>query len=107
MAYTEHLKILEKGVDEWNEWRREHPNFEPNLTEADLSGADLFKADLFKADLFNANLREADLSGAKNLTTERLSKVKTLYKAKLDPELEKQIEEKYPHLLEMLKVEEK
>lgn len=29
-----------------------------------------------------------------------LSEVKTLYRAKLDPELEKQIKEKYPHLLE-------
>jgi hypothetical protein len=33
------------------------------------------------------------------LNIEQLSKVETLYKAKLDPELKKQVKDKYPHLL--------
>ena len=35
-----------------------------------------------------------------NLTIEQLSKVKTLCKAKLDPEIEKPLREKYPALFE-------
>ena len=81
-----------------------------DLDEADLNGADLNGADLSEADLSEANLNGADLSvvdfngadlrGTKKITIEQLSEVETLYKAKLDPEIEKQIIEKYPHLLE-------
>jgi hypothetical protein len=42
----------------------------------------------------------------KNLSINKLSKVKTLYKAKLDPELIEQVKDKYPHLLEEPKLEE-
>jgi hypothetical protein len=35
----------------------------------------------------------------KNLSINKLSKVKTLYKAKLDPKLKKQVKDKYPYLL--------
>ncbi|MFC2169420.1 pentapeptide repeat-containing protein [Acidobacteriota bacterium] len=56
---------------------------------------------LQEADLTEANLRGADLEGAENLTIEQLSLVKTLYKATgLDPDLMKEIKEKYPRLLE-------
>jgi hypothetical protein len=48
----------------------------------------------------NANLQSANLEGVYNLTIEQLSGVKTLYKSKLDPVLMKQVNEKYPHLLE-------
>lgn len=76
-----------------------------NLTGANLRGADLWGADLREADLQEANLREVDLrkavlGGAEDLIIEQLSKVKTLYQAKLDPELEQKIKEKCPHLLE-------
>ena len=90
---------------------------EANLTQAnfhmaDLSGADLTKADFTYANLSGANLYGADLSYAslmnvKNLTIEQLSQVKTLYDAQLDPDLNKKIKEKYPHLLEEPKLEEK
>ena len=81
-----------------------------DLSGADLSGADLWEAVLREADLNGAKLCGADLNGAnlgivKNLTIEQLSKVKTLYRAKLDPELEKQTKEKYPHLWEEPKEE--
>ena len=64
-------------------------------TIMNLKGADLRGVNLKRADLGRANLR-----GAKGLTLEQLSKVKTLYRAELDQELEKHIKEKNPHLLE-------
>jgi len=71
-----------------------------NFSNADLSDADLSDADLSDADLSDANLERANLKGAKNLTIEQLSSVKTLYKAKLDEELEKPLREKYPALFD-------
>ena len=47
-----------------------------------------------------AYLNEADLSEAKELTIDQLSEVKTLYKAKLDKELEKQLMEAHSALFE-------
>jgi uncharacterized protein YjbI with pentapeptide repeats len=75
------------------------------LFHAILQGAELIRADFSKADLKDAVLRGADLWGAnlkgtRNLDIEQLSEAKTLYNAKLDPELRKKVEEKYPHLLE-------
>lgn len=69
------------------------------LTKADLTSADLSEANLPMADLSEANLKEAklvstNLRGAKNLTVDQLSKVKTLYNAKLDPELEEELRAK-------------
>ena len=56
------------------------------------------------------NLQEADLNDINyliknNLTVEQISKVKTLYKAKLDPELMEQVKKCCPHLLEEPKEE--
>src|SRR5271157_4684645 len=85
MANPEHLKILKQGVEQWNKWRKEHPDIRPgfvgadlekaglsganlrgaNLSVADLSGADLSAADLSRANLGGANLRGANLSRAK------------------------------------------
>ncbi len=76
------------------------------LQEANLQKADLRYAILQKTNLAYTDLTEANLWGAKNLTIEQLSKVKTLYNAILDPELMAQVKEKYPHLLEKPKPEE-
>ena len=87
------------------------------LSSADLRNADLRNADLSKAyfsglrslgvgsELPKANLTGADLSGtnlegAKNLSPEQLSKVKTLFNTKLDDELLIPLKEKYPALFE-------
>ncbi len=73
---------------------------------ANLQGANLTRANLSGAGLQGAILHGADLQGARNLTLEQLSKVKTLYEAKLDPELMEQVKEKCPHLLEEPKPDE-
>jgi hypothetical protein len=76
-----------------------------NLQEADLWSANLQKANLGGTILQEANLGEADLSCTKYLTIDQLSKVKTLYNAKLDPDLLKQVKKCCPHLLERPKEE--
>jgi uncharacterized protein YjbI with pentapeptide repeats len=77
-----------------------------DLNSAFLSRADLNGANLRKAKLSDADLSDASLTQVKNLSINKLSEVKTLYKAKLAPELTEQVREKYPHLLEGPKLEE-
>src|ERR1035441_9404312 len=64
MANPEHLEILKQGVEQWNEWRKEHPDAGPDLSEADLREADLFNADLTVTDLNRADLSGANLNAA-------------------------------------------
>lgn len=69
MANQEHLNILMRGREAWNEWRKEHPELRPDLSRASLRGSYLGKANLSEvnlsgANLSGANLIEADLSGA-------------------------------------------
>jgi uncharacterized protein YjbI with pentapeptide repeats len=84
MANQEHLEILKRGMETWNQWQEEHDHIQPdlsyadlheaylsgahlwgaNLTRADLSGANLVGAHLTEADLSGANLSKADLTGA-------------------------------------------
>jgi uncharacterized protein YjbI with pentapeptide repeats len=76
-----------------------------NLQKADLEKTNIEEANLDGAYLLNAVLLGANLTGAKNLTIAQLSQAKTLYKAKLDPELLEQVKECCPHLLEKPKEE--
>lgn len=98
-----------------------------DLRDADLSGAylgsaDLSKADLFRADLSGAHfgifpgmdvsevknetvldgafLRGGDLRDIRNATADTFRNARTLYKARLDPDLRAEIEEQHPELLE-------
>ena len=64
MPDPNHLRILEKGVKAFNDWREKNPFIFPNIVKANLSGADLSGTDLNRAHLSEANLSEADLSGA-------------------------------------------
>ena len=74
MANQGHLDILKKGVEEWNQWRLQHPEIKPDLNHANLrykylpsinfSNTILDKADLESAVLYRANLRKADLHDA-------------------------------------------
>jgi hypothetical protein len=72
------------------------------LVDANLQEADFGESDLstFKDNLQNASLASADLTDVKNLLIDRLSKVHSLYKAKLDPDLMQQVKKCCPHLLE-------
>jgi uncharacterized protein YjbI with pentapeptide repeats len=65
MANQEHLEILAKGVEAWNEWRSRNSATVPDLVQADLVAHDLRGAQLFKADLRGTNLRSANLEGAR------------------------------------------
>jgi hypothetical protein len=64
------LRCSEKrDMTEWNEWRKENPDEEVLLEEADLKsaylkGVDLKKAYLKGADLKRVHLEDADVSGA-------------------------------------------
>jgi len=71
---------------------------EANLKKADLSQADLQGVDFYKADLEGANLHRANLEGAINITFNQLSKVETLYNAKIDEDLLIPLKEQYPAL---------
>jgi uncharacterized protein YjbI with pentapeptide repeats len=73
MANPEHLERLRQGVAAWNAWREKHPNFQPDLTEANLAEADLRacysggrlrRVNLSEANLNRANLNRANLTGA-------------------------------------------
>jgi len=64
------------------------------LLKTFLEGANLVGANLEDAYLEDVYLEGANLKGAKSLTVGQLSRVKTLYKAKLDLELEKELRAK-------------
>src|SRR3954469_2741147 len=70
-----------------------------NFSNAFLMEANLQNCYVMGADFENASLYKADLRGAKGLTVEQLSKVKTLYLAKFDDEILEQIKTSLPSLV--------
>lgn len=69
MANLEQLSLIRRSVTDWNAWRQQYPEVQPNLGGADLravvlEGADLQSADLHEADLTSARLLGANLSQA-------------------------------------------
>jgi len=64
MAIPQHLNVLKKGIQAWNNWRTANPGDEPDLAGAKLSTADLREANLRETDLRWADLSGANLSGA-------------------------------------------
>lgn len=69
MANEKQLDILRQGVEEWNQWREEHPDEKVELREADLlgallQGADLHGINLSRTTLIGTRLRGANLCGA-------------------------------------------
>lgn len=81
MANPEHLEMLKQGVEHWNQWRQEHPDVRPDLSDAILQRAKLSGANLSRADVRKVDLREADLSRT-NLSAARLQRA-ILYRANL------------------------
>lgn len=64
MANPEHLSLLTRSVADWNKWRKDNRDIQPDLSGADLSRA-ILNDDLSKGvDLRNANLTQANLSKA-------------------------------------------
>ncbi len=70
-----------------------------NFNNAFLMESNLQNCYLMGADFENASLYKADLRGAKGLTVDQLSKVKTLYLAKFDDEILEQIKTNLPALV--------
>lgn len=75
MPNREHLRILNCGVETWNQWRKAKPAIKPNLRHIRLIGPNLIeqdnkaneelkRADISPAELSNANFSETDLSGS-------------------------------------------
>ena len=62
MAHEEHLNRLKQGAWTWNQWRAEHPEIKPDVTDVDFSGADLSLADLSEADLSFADLSQTRIT---------------------------------------------
>jgi BTB/POZ domain-containing protein KCTD9 len=76
-----------------------------NLMRANLQGAKLMFANLQRTVLSNADLQgaflmHANLQEIEYSSIEQLSKVESLYRAKLDPKLEQQLRRNYPHLFQ-------
>lgn len=91
MANPEHEAQLKRSVKAWNQWRKQNPDVEPDLSEVilfwkDLSHANLSKANLSYADLRGVNLSRAYLGWASlegsNLNKANLSRAR-LHDAKL------------------------
>ncbi len=82
-----------------------------NLWRAKLIETNFWKANLSKSDLTEANLedthfRDTDLREVKGLTLKEISKVKTLFNAKLDKDIEEKVKKHFPELLEEPKIDE-
>ena len=63
MANDEHVALLKKGVDAWNEWRLREPLNIPDLSGTNLSGTNLTGANLTEANLSGANFSGTNFSG--------------------------------------------
>lgn len=70
-----------------------------NFKNAFLMEANLRNCYLTGADFENASLYKADLRGAKGLSVDQLTKAKTLYLAKFDDDVLKQIKSTLPELV--------
>jgi uncharacterized protein YjbI with pentapeptide repeats len=74
MPNNEHVDILKRGVEYWNQWRKQNKGLEPDLSGAELKklylrnanlrNVNLSHADLRKTNLRSSHLREANLCGA-------------------------------------------
>jgi Pentapeptide repeats (8 copies) len=94
------MQVWLPGADLWGANLQGARLFEANLQGARLRQAQLQGADLERAQMQRASLLGAQLEGARNLTVEQLSIVRTLYQAHLDPPLLEKIQQQYPQLLE-------
>ena len=59
MANQKHLDILKRGVQVWNQWRLEHPDIRPDLSDVDQSASNRY---IRGVPMDGANLREVNLA---------------------------------------------
>lgn len=59
MTTSELYKVLKSGKNIWNTWRKENPEFRPNLRNIELPNFDFTGYNLADCDLSNANLQKA------------------------------------------------
>ena len=64
MPDQKHFEIIKQGVEEWNKWRNENPEIEPDLSDVDLSDFKLNNANLSDTDLRRSVLKNTDFRGA-------------------------------------------
>lgn len=74
MVNVKHQDVLDKGVEAWNQWRKENPNIQPDLSRSDLTGKKLDEADFTKVNfngtrfyetsLYRVSFSESDLTNA-------------------------------------------
>lgn len=62
MANLEHLTILDRGVESWNNWRKSNPDITPDLIGATLNNKNLMGYDFQNADIRSANFTNCNLS---------------------------------------------
>lgn len=75
MANPNHQKILRKGVEAWNEWRKKNEKIEPNLSglnlaDKNLEGINLTDTKLTKTIFRGANLNRVNFSRAVLIRTD-------------------------------------
>ena len=79
MANEQHVEMIKKGSEAWNQWRKENPDEVIDLSEADLRGLALAKANFKNANLKLAKLQFSNLAGASlegaNMEQARLQEV--------------------------------
>jgi uncharacterized protein YjbI with pentapeptide repeats len=68
--------------------------------QADLRDVNFTGSNLWESKFRGANLAGANFTNVFNLSVEQLSEAKTLYNARLAPELYRQVKEKFPRILE-------
>ncbi len=99
MANEEHVKrILDAGVEGWNDWREKNPEIKPDLRSADLSNRDLTGINLADARLKGCNFSNTILSRAR--MSRAILKKAILTRAKLDDALLDEANLKYATLNE-------
>jgi hypothetical protein len=74
MANSEHLQILQQGVETWAPWRRQNPHIKPDLHGAILRGARLIRANLTGTNLsrgvlYDTVFGDTDLTSVQGLAT--------------------------------------
>lgn len=58
MANQSHVEILNKGSEKWNEWRKQNPSVEPDLSEIDLQGQTFTGFNFSKTNFQGATLHQ-------------------------------------------------